>query len=94
MRVTPSKRVVPTLDEPQVVYVLVELLPERTRSLQQLDSHLNLALVIDHSTSMKEGGRLDRTKIAAYQIIEQLTEKDVLTIVSFSDRADGFIGRG
>jgi len=88
LRVTPSKRVVPTLDEPQVVYVLVELLPERTRSLQQLDSHLNLALVIDHSTSMKEGGRLDRTKIAAYQIIEQLTDKDVLSIISFSDRAD------
>ena len=88
LRVTPSKRVVPTLDEPQVIYVLVELLPDRTRSIQQLDSHLNLALVIDHSTSMKEGGRLDRTKIAAYQIIEQLTEKDVLSIVSFSDRAD------
>ncbi len=87
LRVTPSKRVLPILEEAQVLYMLVELLPERSQSLQQLDSPLNLTLVIDHSTSMK-GTRMERVRAAAYQIIDQLNENDILSVVTFSDRAD------
>src|SRR5947207_7384780 len=76
LRVTPSKRVLPILDEAQVLYVLVELMPERTRSLQGLETHLNLTLILDRSTSMN-GNRLERTRAAAYQIIDQLTEQDI-----------------
>jgi Ca-activated chloride channel homolog len=93
LRVTPSKRIVPTLDEPQVLYLLAELLPERTRSAQQAESRLNLTVVIDHSTSMK-GVRMERLKVAAYQLIDQLSEQDVLSVVTFSDRADVLIPSG
>ncbi|MEP7284436.1 MAG: VWA domain-containing protein [Chloroflexota bacterium] len=87
LRVTPSKRVLPILAEPQVIYVLVELVPERPRTAEKGDSNLNLTLVIDHSTSMN-GLRLERTRAAAFQIIDQLTERDILSVVAFSDRAE------
>jgi Ca-activated chloride channel family protein len=87
LRVTPSKRVLPILEEAQVVYVLVELLPERTRTLQGTETHLNLTLILDRSTSMN-GTRLERTRAAAYQIIDQLTDQDILSVVTFSDRAE------
>jgi Ca-activated chloride channel family protein len=91
LRLTLSKRIVPILDEPQVLYALMELLPDRERSMQQIDSKLNLTLVVDHSTSMKEEGRLDRMKAAAYHVVDQLSDKDILSVVTFSDRADVLI---
>jgi Ca-activated chloride channel homolog len=93
LRLTPSKRVIPTLDEPQVLYLLAELLPERARGVQQTESRLNLTLVIDHSSSMK-GVRMERVKVAAYQLIDLLNAQDVFSIVSFSDRAEVVIPAG
>jgi Ca-activated chloride channel family protein len=94
LRVTPSKRVLAGLDEPQVVYMLVEIVPmPRTEEQRNQTTPLNLALVLDRSTSMK-GVRLDKVKIAAQQIIEQLSPDDVLSVVSFSDRADVIIPAG
>ena len=91
LRVTPSKRVLSMLPEPQVVYLLAEVTSMRQTAQQRTqEARLNLALVLDHSTSMK-GDRLDKVKIAAQQIIEQLTTDDVLSIVSFGDRADVLI---
>ncbi len=90
MRVTTGQRSLMALDEQQVFYLLVELMPERTRSLQQMDSRLNLTLVLDHSTSMR-GQRLDRVKAAAHQIIEHLNPEDVFSVVSFSDAAEVII---
>ncbi|MBN2303005.1 MAG: DnaJ domain-containing protein [Anaerolineae bacterium] len=91
LRVTPSKRVLNALDEPQVIYLLLEIVPMRHDTQQQTkEARLNLVLVLDRSTSMK-GMRLDKVKIAGRQIIEQLSPDDVLSVVSFSDRADVLI---
>src|SRR5260221_824869 len=87
LKVTPSRRVLPLLDESQVLYLLVELVPDRTRTKQEAISHLNLTLILDRSTSMS-GVRLERTKAAARQIIDQLSENDILSVVAFSDRAE------
>ena len=87
VKVTPSRRVMPLLDEPQVLYLLVELLPDRSQGSQGASSNLNLTLILDRSTSMS-GVRLERTKAAAHQIIDQLTENDILSVVAFSDRAE------
>jgi Ca-activated chloride channel family protein len=85
LRVTPSRRVIGTLGEPQVIYLLVEITPKR--QLERRDALLNLTLVIDRSTSM-QGARLDRVKAAAHHIIDSLNEDDIIAIVSFSDRAE------
>jgi Ca-activated chloride channel family protein len=91
LRVTPSKRILTALDEPQVIYMLVEVVPApQSPDRRNHTTPLNLALVLDRSTSMK-GVRLDKVKIAAQQIIEQLSPDDVLSVVSFSDRADVII---
>lgn len=94
MRVMPSKRVLTALSEPQVLYLLLEIVPMRLATQKRTTpARLNLVLVLDHSTSMK-GLRLDKVKIAAHQIIEQLSPNDILSVVSFSDRADVLIPAG
>jgi Ca-activated chloride channel family protein len=88
-RVIPSKRTIMPLPEPQVLYLLAELLPDpRAQEGQhKRETRLNLTLVLDHSNSMS-GTRLDKVKIAAHQIIDQLTPEDVFSVVSFNDHAD------
>lgn len=85
LRVTPSQQVMPCLGESQVLYVLVELLPSAEIEAQRLP--LNLCLVLDRSTSMK-GGRLQQVKEAARYIVDQLHDDDVLSLVTFDDRAE------
>jgi Ca-activated chloride channel homolog len=91
LRVTPSKRVLTALPEPQVFYLLVEIVPlRRSAKRAKREVPLNLTLVLDRSTSMR-GVRLEKVKIAARQIIEQLTPNDILSVVTFSDRAEVLI---
>jgi Ca-activated chloride channel family protein len=88
-RVLPSKRAIFPLPEPQVIYLLAEILPDpRAQEGQhKRESRLNLTLVLDHSNSMN-GTRLDKVKIAAHQIIDQLTPEDVFSVVSFNDHSE------
>lgn len=93
LRVTPSKRAVAPLREPQVTYLLAEILPDpsaRTQQQTRRESRLNLTLVLDHSNSMN-GTRMDKVKVAAHQIIDQLTQHDILSVVTFNDRAETII---
>ncbi len=92
LRVTPSKRAVAPLKEAQVMYLLAEIVPDpsaRDRQ-QQRDRRVNLTLVLDHSNSMN-GTRMDKVKVAAHQIIDQLSSTDVLSVVGFNDRAEVII---
>jgi Ca-activated chloride channel family protein len=88
-RVTPSKRTVALLPEAQVFYLLAEIIPDirAKESEHKRESRLNLTLVLDRSNSMN-GTRMDKVKIAAHQIIDQLTPEDILSVVSFNDFAD------
>lgn len=92
VRVTASRRKLNILKEPQVVYVLAELFPDPRveEGIAQRETHLNLVLVLDHSNSMS-GVRLEKVKFAAHQIIDSLSEKDILSIVGFNDRASVII---
>ncbi|MBL8163252.1 MAG: VWA domain-containing protein [Anaerolineae bacterium] len=92
LRVTPSKRAIIPLPEAQVIYLLAEILPDpRARDQsQKRESRLNLTLVLDHSNSMN-GTRLDKVKVAAHQIIDQLNDGDILSVVTFNDRAEVII---
>lgn len=48
---------------------------------------LNIALVLDRSGSMAEGRKFSYTLEAAREVIANLSDRDVLAIVAFSDRA-------
>ncbi len=91
MQATPSKRRIGILPESQVIYLLVELFADpRAQVTKKQDSRLNLTLVLDRSKSM-DGTRIEKVKIAAHQIIEGLNPDDILSVVSFSDRAETLI---
>ena len=68
-------------------YLFVQLTaPAKTAGCQSLDSPLNLTLVIDCSRSMY-GERLNSAIQAAADIIEGLSERDFISVVSFSNKA-------
>ena len=74
------------MDEPQMLYVILELeTPLEAR--QSPAPPLNVCLVLDRSTSM-QGEKMDMVKAAAIQLLRNLRPQDVLSVVSFSDRAE------
>src|SRR3990172_4964542 len=76
------------LDEPQMFYVIVELQAPAAR--QKKSPPLNVALVLDRSTSM-QGEKMDVLKATAIQIMRNLRPQDILSVVTFSDRAEVII---
>ncbi len=88
LRVTPSKRTITPLPESQVIYLLAEVAadPLAREQDQVAESRLNLTLVLDHSNSMN-GTRLEKVKVAANQLIDQLSAQDIISVVTFNDRA-------
>jgi Ca-activated chloride channel family protein len=87
LRASSSHRVLPVLDEEQVLYVLVEIAVNSARQQPRHRHPLNLCLVLDRSASM-QGARLQRVKEATHYIIDSLSERDVFSVVTFGDRAE------
>jgi Ca-activated chloride channel family protein len=74
---------VPVLDQPQLIYVLTELLPGEALSKERLP--LNFALLLDRSGSMA-GEKLRTMKEAVKNIIGQLDANDIVSIIAFETR--------
>jgi Ca-activated chloride channel family protein len=72
-------------DSVQQFYLLVEVTPPT--HVIRARRPLNLCLVLDRSTSM-QGTRLDHLKTAVSLIIDKLAPDDIISIVSYSDRAE------
>lgn len=85
----------PTLvqtDEPQLLYVLIEIMAAKPDPAVAT-APLNVCLVLDRSTSM-QGEKLDVVKATAIQLIRILQPQDILGVVAFSDRAEVIIPCG
>ncbi|HSL31712.1 MAG TPA: DnaJ domain-containing protein [Anaerolineales bacterium] len=77
------------LDEPQMLYFILELdAPAEAR--QSPSPPLNVCLVLDRSTSM-QGEKMDIVKATAIQVLRNLRAQDILSVVTFSDRAEVII---
>jgi len=74
------------LEEPQVIYSLVDIVSTKDEEQKSADLPLNISLVLDNSTSMK-GPRLDILRAATKEIISDLGEDDLVSVISFNDRA-------
>ncbi len=86
-----SKRLVVSMKEPQVIYYLTNIVPDSRAQERKSDgSRMNLTLVLDQSNSMN-GARIEKVKVAAHQIIDNLTHEDILSVVSFNDRSEVII---
>ncbi|MCB9419286.1 MAG: VWA domain-containing protein [Ardenticatenaceae bacterium] len=80
-----SRDQLPISESPQLVYLLVNVNPPESEI--QTSQPINLSLVIDRSTSMK-GERLEYIKSALELLINKLSPEDIISVISFSDRAD------
>ena len=80
-----SRAAIPSVDGPQLVYLLIDIRPPKDRDLTSLP--LNLGIVIDRSSSMR-GDRLDHVRAATSAILEKLSGDDLVSIVTFSDSAE------
>ncbi len=74
------------LNEPQLIYVLLNLRPSQEQQSLPLPP-LNICLVLDRSTSMK-GPKMDLLKAAIIQFLRSARPEDIISIVTFSDRAE------
>lgn len=72
--------------EPQMHYLILELEPPED-SQKTSSPPLNVALVIDRSTSML-GQKMDVVKATAIQVLRNLRPQDILSVIAFSDRAE------
>ncbi len=68
----------------QLAYLLIDIHSKAQKLNPQ--TPLNLSLVIDRSTSMR-GERLDKVKAAVNILMARLTADNLLSVVTFSDRA-------
>jgi Ca-activated chloride channel family protein len=77
------------LNEPQMLYVILDLQapPESRRTPSP---PLNVCIVLDRSTSM-QGEKMDVLKATAVQVLRNLRQQDILSVVAFSDRAEVII---
>lgn len=84
-----SRSVVPIINEPQLIYGMLELLctakPEASKR-----PPVHLCLVIDKSTSML-GERMDMVKANLQHLFKQVKPTDLITVITFSDRAEVLI---
>lgn len=84
-----SQSVLSCMNEPQLVYVLVDLVCTTDIVRENLPpSHI--CLVLDRSTSM-QGQRMDMVKSSSLNLLQQLRPQDYLSVVTFSDRAEVLI---
>ena len=73
------------MDEAQVVYILLEIY-SNARTGQLIAPPLNVCLVLDRSTSMKDA-KMDLLKAAAIQFLRRMRPEDMFSVVAFSDKA-------
>lgn len=77
------------LDEAQLMYVLMTLRAGREAEAFPAPP-LNICLVLDRSTSMKDA-KMDLLKTATIHLLRSLRAEDILSVVTFSDRAEVII---
>ncbi|MEW6405146.1 MAG: DnaJ domain-containing protein [Chloroflexota bacterium] len=83
-----SREAIQHSTEQQLIYAHIELqiLPDPDH-IAEPPPPLNVALVLDTSTSMK-GARLEIVKATAIELIRQLRPQDTVSIVAFDDKAE------
>ncbi|MBT3190568.1 MAG: VWA domain-containing protein [Anaerolineae bacterium] len=85
-RVFHSRESLVRINETQLIYALVEWKP-RQNEREVVSPPLNICLVLDNSTSMK-GQNVEMVKAAAIHLIRSLRQQDILSVVTFNDKAE------
>jgi len=83
MQCLPSRNQLPALQEPQLLYLLVEITPT-AGSDSRARLPLDICLLLDNSSSMR-GDRLYQAKEAARYIVNELSPDDYFALITFND---------
>src|SRR4051812_4182176 len=86
-RILFSRKEISRLKETQLVYILIDLMPNQAQKEGAGVAPLNICLLLDCSTSMK-GEKLETVKATAIQLMQRLKAQDIFSMVSFSDWAE------
>lgn len=86
-----SRQTLTAMSRPQLLYVLLNIMaiPD-TNGITTQRQPLNICLVLDTSTSMS-GARLSAVQNTAIEIIKTLRPSDILSVVTFNDKAEVII---
>ncbi|MHB0967080.1 MAG: VWA domain-containing protein [Bellilinea sp.] len=81
-----SRSTIHRSDEPQLIYALLDL--SCTKKIDPTDlPSAHICVILDRSSSMR-GERLDMVRANLVRLIRKLKSSDVLSVVTFSDRAE------
>lgn len=86
MSIRVSRSTIPIMDEPQLVYALIDLNCTGEIDPSKMPPS-STCLVIDRSTSMR-GERIEMVKSNISHLMRRLRPYDLVSVVSFSDRAE------
>lgn len=86
-KITYSRQNLHSSKEPQLLYVLMEIIPSSRPPSNHPPSPLNICLLIDRSTSMK-GDKLEVVKATAIQILRKMHPLNAISLVAFNDQAE------
>ena len=78
-----------TIQQPHKVYLIARLVAGSAPDNEQRRP-LNLSMVIDHSGSMA-GEKLDYTRQAAQFLVQNLSTRDILSIVLYNNRVETLV---
>lgn len=92
VEITYSRTAVHRSNEPQLLYALVDFSCAKKATPQGLPP-IQICIIVDRSSSMR-GERLDMVRANILRLIYKLKPTDVLSIVTFSDRAEVLVPSG
>lgn len=81
---------VPVIAQPQIGYILLELMPAQI--IANVRMPLNFCFVLDRSGSMSDEGKIVQLRDAVKHAIDLLDEDDIVSIVAFQDNAQVLVG--
>lgn len=81
-----SRSVIPLISEAQAFYLLLDIFSTENVKEENLPT-INLCIVLDKSTSM-QGEIMDNLKREIINLVHELKPEDIISIVTFSDRAE------
>ena len=80
---------VPVMAQPQIGYILLELMP--TQVLANVRMPLNFSFVLDRSGSMGDEHKIEQLRDAVQHAIDLLHDDDIVSIVAFDDNAQALV---
>lgn len=80
---------VPVLPQPQIGYILLELMP--TQVVANVRMPLNFSFVLDRSGSMGDEHKIEQLRDAVKHAIDLLDDDDIVSIIAFNDNAQALV---